>query len=998
MSAMSASSDHIKVAVRVRPFNQREKHRNARCIVDMEENTTILYNPNNSRDEPKKFTFDHSYWSHDGFIESKEGAVCRADNSHFNGFKYVDQDKVYDDLGKTVLKDAMDGYNAAIFAYGQTGSGKSYTVIGFGANKGIVPRLCSELFETIDHRKQAGDNTRIEVQISMLEIYNEVVRDLLNTDTSVSAKKKGLKVREHPSKGFYAEGLKNFLVTNKKEIEDKIEEGTTYRSIASTNMNESSSRAHTIVQIHISQRVRNSYGHETSRSSIIHLVDLAGSERLSGTMAIGDRLKEGVSINQSLSCLGNCIQALAEKSSDKSIRVPYRDSVLTRLLMNVLAGNSKTVMIATISPADINYDETLSTLRYADRAKRIRVHATVNESSTDKLLRQLREENDRLKRTLDRGVVELPGENPSLSENDLLDMRKKFEEEMKALMAENDRQMIEMKQSYEEKLQEKRRQEESDYTEADREKLEKDKRCNPFLSNLNFDEQLSGKIVHIIRKGANRLGKGDKCNIMLHGPSIQDHHANIYRKDNDTVILEHSSDDCRILLNGDPVTNKVQLNHNDRLLFGTTQLFLFMNPMHQKKSKKSFHEVTFELAQEEIASKAGFDVVGEDQSMETALLNKSLLEMLPAIDEANAISQELGKNIKMEIVLVASSFLGKNSERTEVMVKYINLETEQEFLWTKEKFFNRLYIMKEIYQNHEDGEENWNPSPDRDPFYEDPRTEVLIGITQVFLQPLAFQVELKEQLEVTDYKGVEVGIINVEIVPCSADGRELDEMDDAYVDAPSELIGKDIHFVVKIHGCRGLPPRFTDVYGKYRVFIDEEDTKTETISDTSNPDFNHRKMFHFNPVTKALIDYLRDGYILVQVLGRQMARRATSKQSGRLTKQMMQEDILNQASNLMQGFKMNGRNVDPNKQSIIVELLLMKKQQARQQQRIENIRKLVDVFEHFGRSKIPVNLVKELISTTTPDSAQQIISQIASSGKLDDNDDDVVRSTACNLL
>lgn len=157
-----------------------------------------------------------------------------------------------------------------------------------------MPKLCTELFETIEHRKQGGDNTVIEVHLSMLEIYNEIVRDLLNTDTLVSAKKRGLKVREHPSKGFYgkfrrgqrapliafssssAEGLRNFLVTSKKEIEDKIEEGTTNRSIASTNMNESSSRAHTIVQLQIAQRVRDSHGHETSRSSIIHLVDLAG--------------------------------------------------------------------------------------------------------------------------------------------------------------------------------------------------------------------------------------------------------------------------------------------------------------------------------------------------------------------------------------------------------------------------------------------------------------------------------------------------------------------------------------------------------------------------------------------------------------------------------------------------------------------------------------------------------------------------------------------------
>uniref|UniRef100_T1K6K6 Kinesin motor domain-containing protein n=1 Tax=Tetranychus urticae TaxID=32264 RepID=T1K6K6_TETUR len=904
-------------------------------------------------------------------------------------------EKVYNELGRSVLTNAMHGYNAAIFAYGQTGSGKSYTVIGYGANKGIVPRLCSELFDTIAHRSN-DSGTITEVTLSMIEIYNEIVRDLLNGPSLANnSKKKGLKVREHPSKGFYAEGLKSFLVTSHKDIEDKIEEGTTNRSIAATNMNETSSRAHTIVQIQIVQRNRTSSGQETAKKSIIHLVDLAGSERLSGTMAVGDRLKEGVSINQSLACLGNCISALAEKSSEKNIRVPYRDSVLTRLLMNVLSGNSKTVMIATISPADISYDETLSTLRYADRAKRIKVHATINENSTDKLIRQLKDENERLTKAMERGVVDLSGTGSSLSEKDMTEMRQKYEEEMKALMAENERQINEIKQTYEDKLAEKQALEANVYVDADREKLETEKRENPYLSNLNFDEQLCGKIIHIIKKGVNILGKNDDCSIILYGPSIQNHHGRIYRKDNDVVILERVADDCRILLNGDPVINKVHLNHNDRLLFGTTQLFVFIHPGQQKKSKLSFSEVTFDLAQEEIASKAGFDMSNDDQSMETALLNKDLLELLPQVDEANAISNDLGKNVRFEIILVSSAFLAKNSDRTEVMVKLINDEFGQEFLWPKDKFVNRLFMMKEIYQNYAQGDENWNPSPDKDPFLEDQKTEVLIGIVQVYLQPLAFLVELKEQLEVLDYKGTEIGIINIEIVPCTSDGRELSELDDAYVDTPSELIGKDVCFVFKIHGCRGLPPRFTDIYCRYRIFLDEEDSTTEIISDTSNPDFNHRKMFTYQPATKALIDYLKEGFVLIQIWGRQMVKRSVSNQSGRLTKQMMQDDLLNQANNLMQGFKMNGRNVDPNKQSIIVELLLMKKQQARQQQRIENIHKLVEIYERYGRPKIPVQLVKELISATTTDSAQHIITKVG----LDiDYGEETPRSTTCTIL
>lgn len=218
------------------------------------------------------------------------------------------------------------------------------------ATIGIVPRFCEELFETIRHRRNEGQ-VHFEVKVAMLEIYNENVRDLLDSSEtpggggggggveesndaaassdaiSQSSKKQGkkksksgLRVREHPSKGFYAEGLKYALVTSKKEILTKIDEGTINRSIAATNMNETSSRAHTIVIISLTQKVKSTTGVESAKTSTINLVDLAGSERLNSTQATGDRLREGVSINQSLACLGNCIHALAEKASGKNVR------------------------------------------------------------------------------------------------------------------------------------------------------------------------------------------------------------------------------------------------------------------------------------------------------------------------------------------------------------------------------------------------------------------------------------------------------------------------------------------------------------------------------------------------------------------------------------------------------------------------------------------------------------------------------------------------------
>ncbi|CAL1277290.1 unnamed protein product [Larinioides sclopetarius] len=992
--------ENVKVALRVRPFNQREKQRNAKSIVQMSGNTTFLTNPDDPSDPVKKFTYDHSYWSHDGFKELPNG-YCAQDTSHANGAKFCDQERVYKDLGRGVLRNAWEGYNSALFAYGQTGSGKSWSVIGYGANKGIVPKFCEEMFRGIDDKRRSGDTTEFEVRLSMLEIYNEIVRDLLSPGGD---RKRGLKVREHPKKGFYAEGLQTALVTSYKEIERKLNEGTTNRSIASTNMNATSSkklmlnitrgtimaryangedvfiprtpiipnlRAHTIVGIHLTQKSRKSNGQETAKSSIVHLVDLAGSERASNTGATGDRLKEGAAINQSLSCLGNCIHALAERAMGRNSRVPFRDSVLTRLLMNALGGNSRTIMIAAISPADINYEETLSTLRYADRAKQIKTVAIVNEDPTEKLIKELRQENERLKRMLDKGAIDVPMQ-PGMTDEEIIKLRKKWEEEMYAAMAENDRDLLLIKQSYDDKLKLARQQKGFEWDIA---KIEKEKKVRPHFTNLNFDPMLSGKIVHLLKSGENIVGKTDQADIQLLGPSIQERHAIVNYLEHGGVTLEKYQGECRIILNGEPLTARALLSHCDRILFGTTQLYVFIHPDQMKKTGKKYPDVSYEMAQEEIASKAGISV-DDDESLDTALLNKDLIEVLPGVEEANAISEELDKKVKFEIMLLSPQWLGKTSGKTEVYVKMRNLETGVEFTWQKEKFLNRMYVMKEMYQNYEAGEE-WDVEEDRDPFIEDLDTEVQIGNVQVFLQPLAYMVELKEQLEIVDYKGTEVGIMNIEIVPCTPQGKEYTEHDDMFVDNPNELIGKDLHFMVKLLGCRGLPSRFNDITCRYKVYLDTEDNVTEVISDTSNPDFNHKKIFSFRRVTQSLTEYLKEGYIMIQVWGKQTTRKsAVTRAQGKNTKEMFQADLLNNANTLMKGFRMNGRVVDPNKQSIIVELLLMKKQQHRQQQRLENIRRMIDLAETHKKKKLPVSLVKDLYSTTSADIAEELLQKV----------------------
>ena len=351
---------NVKVVVRVRPFNKREIERNAACIVEMKGDQTVLSPPPDAVEKAKRggnkaihegnktFKFDKSYWSFDK-----------------NDSNYAGQDNLFNDLGNPLLDNAFGGYNNCIFAYGQTGSGKSYSMMGYGEEAGVIPKICRDMFERID-KMQADPNLKCTVEVSYLEIYNERVRDLLNPAT-----KGNLRVREHPSTGPYVEDLAKLAVRSFAEIENLMDEGNKARTVAATNMNETSSRSHAVFTLSLTQKRHDAETKmDTEKVAKISLVDLAGSERATSTGATGARLKEGAEINRSLSTLGRVIAALADLSSGKTktTKVPYRDSVLTWLLKDSLGGNSMTAMIAAISPADINFEETLSTLRYADSA------------------------------------------------------------------------------------------------------------------------------------------------------------------------------------------------------------------------------------------------------------------------------------------------------------------------------------------------------------------------------------------------------------------------------------------------------------------------------------------------------------------------------------------------------------------------------------------------------------------------------------------------------
>ncbi|KAL8786159.1 MAG: hypothetical protein Q9213_002929 [Squamulea squamosa] len=321
--------------------------------------------------EEKKFTFDNSFWSHN------------TEDEH-----YAHQEDIYNALGEEFLDHNFEGYHTCIFAYGQTGSGKSYTMMGTPTQPGLIPRTCEDLFQRIE--SSASPNISYAVRVSYFEVYNEHVRDLLGPQPrSSDAHPFYLKIRESPTEGPYIKDLTDLPVKNYHELLRYMRLGDNNRTTASTKMNDTSSRSHAVFTIMLKQIHHDlSTDSTTERLARIRLVDLAGSERAKATEATGARLREGSNINKSLTTLGRVIAALADpkhsrvhnggKTRSKDV-VPYRDSILTWLLKDSLGGNSKTAMIACIAPSD--YDETLSTLRYADQAKHIRTRAIVNQDS-----------------------------------------------------------------------------------------------------------------------------------------------------------------------------------------------------------------------------------------------------------------------------------------------------------------------------------------------------------------------------------------------------------------------------------------------------------------------------------------------------------------------------------------------------------------------------------------------------------------------------------------
>ncbi|XP_037234513.1 kinesin-like protein KIF1B isoform X19 [Falco biarmicus] len=700
---MSGAS--VKVAVRVRPFNSRETSKESKCIIQMQGNSTSIINPKNPKEAPKSFSFDYSYWSH-----TSPEDPC-----------FASQSRVYNDIGKEMLLHAFEGYNVCIFAYGQTGAGKSYTMMGKQeeSQAGIIPQLCEELFEKINDN--SNEEMSYSVEVSYMEIYCERVRDLLNP------KNKGnLRVREHPLLGPYVEDLSKLAVTSYTDIADLMDAGNKARTVAATNMNETSSRSHAVFTIVFTQKKHDTETDlSTEKVSKISLVDLAGSERADSTGAKGTRLKEGANINKSLTTLGKVISALAEvdnctnksKKKKKTDFIPYRDSVLTWLLRENLGGNSRTAMVAALSPADINYDETLSTLRYADRAKQIKCNAVINEDPNAKLVRELKEEVTRLKDLLraqglgdiidtSMGSLTASPSSCSLSSQVGLTSVSSIQERIMSTpggeeaierLKESEKIIAELNETWEEKLRK------TEAIRMEREALLAEMgvairedggtlgvfspKKTPHLVNLNEDPLMSECLLYYIKDGITRVGQADaerRQDIVLSGAHIKEEHC-IFRSERnnngEVIVTLEPCERSETYVNGKRVVQPVQLRSGNRIIMGKNHVFRFNHPEQARAEREKTpsaetpsEPVDWTFAQRELLEKQGIDM---KQEMEKRLQEMEILYKKEK-EEADLLLEQ--QRLDYESKLQA---LQKQVETRSLAAETTEEEEEEEVPWTR---------------------------------------------------------------------------------------------------------------------------------------------------------------------------------------------------------------------------------------------------------------------------------------------------------------------------
>ncbi|EDV99071.1 kinesin-like protein KIF14 [Drosophila grimshawi] len=663
-----AEESNMIVAVRVRPLNAVECTRNSVTnVVHVHGHNELSVQAGSSADASAGvshfFNYDQVYYSCDPHSKN-----------------YADQLAVFAGTAQPLIDTAFEGYNACLFAYGQTGSGKSYCMMGIEAlddaaldgnaphvEAGIIPRFCHDLFRRIDAVK---DQLQVEVEVSYFEIYNEKIHDLLSvqqalaTATEAPVQRQALKVREHPIFGPYVVDLSAHSVDSYSALRNWLAVGNSQRATAATAMNDKSSRSHSIFNIVLNLTDLSSDDGQSSdtdsgtvvslrqtRRSKISLVDLAGSERISASGSNGERIREGVSINKSLLTLGKVIAALADArkpagggSLTPSTFVPYRESVLTWLLRENLGGNSKTVMLATVSPASLHADETLATLRYACKARSIVNRVKVNESPHDKIIRDLRAEVDRLKslrneyerqRRLSSNSNNPPAPRKIIIETSVDDGEV---EALRQQLSERERELNRAQKSWMEKLKEAEDQRKSELRLLKRKGLAMELTADQkqaCLVNLTADPMLSGTLFYVLPVGTVHIGRGGRMpgdaampDIVLDGPLVALQHCSIEHERSGRLYVSPGSEDFETYVNGELLQRqRRQLFHGDRLVIGGSHYFRISNPFCTQRAGTAQQQlVDFQLAHQEIMQKQEQQLRNELEAEKRAALTRIELE------------------------------------------------------------------------------------------------------------------------------------------------------------------------------------------------------------------------------------------------------------------------------------------------------------------------------------------------------------------------------------
>ncbi|XP_034948137.1 kinesin-like protein KIF14 isoform X1 [Chelonus insularis] len=675
-------NSNLTVGIRVRPMNSRELNDQKVLSIIKVKDSSIIVECDSSQHE---FIYDHCFVSY----------------SNTERKNHASQETVFNNMVLPLVQNAFEGYNVCLFAYGQTGSGKSYSMMGSESSflnsttlcedAGIIPRFCHEIFTRAAENKQF--NTSVE--ISYFEIYNEKIHDLLTTNSNQSGTKRApLKVREHPIFGPYVVDLSQHTVQNYEDLQMWLKVGNSQRATAATGMNEKSSRSHSIFSIILTQGQNNDPADgvvrsgDSGRRSKINLVDLAGSERLSQTCASGERLREGVSINKSLLILGKVIASLAESTTNRKRGfVPYRESVLTWLLKESLGGNSKTAMLATVSPSSVHLEETLATLRYACQARSIVNRVRVNEDAHDKLIRELKAEVLRLKSYGRQLASSRLLSNEGFGNLDEEVVKKQVEiDQLKDQLKKTEEQLAINQKSFAERLQEagERRKSELNFLRHCGIAVEidlKEKNSTPCLVNLAADPMLSGTLLYLIPPGKVRIGRTkhhkavDTIDIILNDPLVAPFHCTVENNNGVLSLTPESNGDTYV--NGQLICDRVYLKHGDRLIIGGNHYFKVCNPHDERFNSPGNNQlIDYEFAHQEILSIQEEKLKAELEEAK----QKALMELENAKKEVEIQLTSQKSVYENEIKLLGVSLEQHKAALREINQKKRELEIEKEIL------------------------------------------------------------------------------------------------------------------------------------------------------------------------------------------------------------------------------------------------------------------------------------------------------------------------------